>query len=85
MARSTALYDPAPLLAIVPTVDEDTDVSIGDLLGVSDRTIARWRCGTVKVTEANADRAACRLGLHPANIWPEYWGNCPDEEFDLGD
>lgn len=38
----------------------------------ADRTVDRWRAGT-PVTTATADRYACRLGLHPANVWTDWY------------
>ena len=36
------------------------------------RTIQRWK--TTGIPLHSADRLACRLGLHPASIWP-HWFN----------
>lgn len=77
-------YDPGPLLVHAAlATDFGTDEEIGATLGVSDRTIARWRNGG-RVTERVADRAALLLGLHPCNLWPdEYQGQCPPETPEL--
>ena len=48
------------------------DTAIAVLLGVSRRSIAVWRRrGDLGL--GLADRLACRLGLHPSLIWPEWW------------
>lgn len=39
-------------------------------LGIDQRNQARMTRGLTWVT---ADRAACRLGYHPAEIWPDLW------------
>ena len=44
---------------------------LAELIGVSPRTIIRWRHSGVP--DHQADRAAIRVGLHPANIWPAHW------------
>ena len=35
------------------------------------RTIQRWK--TTGIPLHSADRLACRLGLHPATIWPRWF------------
>jgi hypothetical protein len=39
-------------------------------VGVSLRTVARWRKDGVPLTWA--DRAACSYGVHPSSIWDEW-------------
>ena len=39
------------------------------------RTIQRWNTGGIPAR--SADHLAIRLGLHPANIWPETWWQQP--------
>lgn len=41
-------------------------------LGVSNRQVYRWRHGAV-LRWSTADRVACALGLHPAEIWGDAW------------
>lgn len=41
------------------------------LLDVDPRQIYRWRSGGVR--EDVADRLAIGLGLHPGDLWPEWW------------
>ena len=35
------------------------------------RTIQRWKTSGIPLH--SADRLACRLGLHPGNIWATWW------------
>lgn len=40
-------------------------------VGVNTVTINRWvREGLSRIS---ADRAACSIGLHPANVWTDWW------------
>lgn len=38
--------------------------------GAHPRQIYRWR--ETGLSDEHADRAACSLGLHPMNVWPNY-------------
>ena len=42
-------------------------------LGVSSRTLTRLLASR-DIAEQVGDRLACRLGLHPALLWPREWG-----------
>ena len=44
---------------------------IADRLGVSTRTVWRWR--TSGLTTEQADRAAVAAGWHPGTIWDTWW------------
>lgn len=51
----------------------DDGATICDLahrLGVTRRTVQRWR--TTGLTDVSADHAAVRLGAHPLEIWPDW-------------
>lgn len=48
-----------------------SDRSIATATRINHRSVAQYRVGGVPFLQA--DRIACRLGVHPANIWPEYW------------
>ncbi len=72
-------YDPGPLLDLAIQLTENrTDTEIAQAIGVSDRTLARWRAGHATMSEPTADKAACRIGLHLSLVYPEYWSFCPD-------
>lgn len=40
-------------------------------LGVSKRHVLR--AAKEGLTAEKADAWACKLGLHPSNVWPEWW------------
>jgi hypothetical protein len=42
-----------------------------DLLGVNVRHLARWKGRGITIDQADA--LACRAGLHPGEVWPEWW------------
>ncbi len=43
--------------------------------GIQRRQIERWK--VTGLTEAQADHLACRLGVHPSAIWPDWWSWSP--------
>lgn len=45
-------------------------------LGTTDRTL--HRCASTGLSPMLADKCATRLGLHPANIWPEWYAVAED-------
>ena len=47
--------------------------SLAEIFGVSRGTICRWRNRPNELLNIyQADKYACRIGLHPANVW-ENW------------
>jgi hypothetical protein len=46
--------------------------------GVTKRTVVRWRAGGLD--ERSADHAAIALGVHPCELWPEWWDGASDAE-----
>ena len=46
---------------------------LAERLGVSARTVWRWRASGLNPTQA--DRAAIALGLHPGSVWASWWNN----------
>lgn len=48
-----------------------SDRAIAGACRINHRSVAMYRAGGVPFLQA--DRIACRIGVHPANIWPEYW------------
>lgn len=49
-----------------------TWAELAERLGVSERTLMRVLAAR-DIAEPVADRLACRLGLHPALLWPRHW------------
>ena len=45
--------------------------TIARSLGVTTRTVWRWR--SAGLTELQADRAAIAAGLHPGTVWDTWW------------
>lgn len=38
------------------------------------QTVEGWlRAERRRLTERNADAAACNAGLHPGDVWPDWW------------
>lgn len=70
-------HDPQPLVELVERrarengrgVKGYVQLVFGD--GMT-RTFERWRAGT-PVRTGTADIVACRLGVHPANLWPDWY------------
>jgi hypothetical protein len=63
-------FDPAPVLARFP---DRTAADIAAYLGVGAASVAKWRAGLRGLPPAGADRIAVRLGVHPGELWPEWW------------
>ncbi len=49
----------------------ESTAMIARSLGVSTRTVWRWR--STGLTELQADRAAIAAGLHPGTVWDTWW------------
>ena len=62
-----------PLVGVVARrFDEPVTLKdVADYVGVHDRQMHRWR--VEGLTGCWADRAAVACGLHPAEVWPEWW------------
>lgn len=68
MRKHGKYYDPKPLLALFP--NEGFDSVIASLCGVARTTIVRWRSKPeAAIWEYDADRYAVALGMHPSEIW----------------
>lgn len=65
-------YDPRTLISrMFPPAA--TSPEIAAALHVNHRTVQRWRTGQIRLNEQFADQLACHLGVHPANIWPNWF------------
>ena len=54
----------------------DTDaLSLAQIFGVSRGTVCRWRNRPEEseLSAYQADKYACRIGVHPANIWQNWY------------
>lgn len=60
----------APLLEHCRAHEMDQG-DLAELAGTTVRAVQRWRHRGVPWSIA--DRAAIRLGLHPAELWPDWW------------
>ena len=72
-------YAAGPLIAHMstPVLDQapPTTRQMAETLDVSRRNLIRWKFKGLP--EIAADRAAVSLGMHPSELWPEWWANCP--------
>jgi plasmid maintenance system antidote protein VapI len=67
-----------PVEPLLEHIDGLDALSAAHQLGVSDKTVTRWRTGQRKgLTIGNADRYACALGLHPGLVWGDAWWDYP--------
>jgi len=55
-------------------IDDDA-TSLAQIFGVSRTTICRWRNVPDRswLSAFQADKYACRIGVHPANIWKDWY------------
>lgn len=58
----------------VDLVHRATLTGVAELVGVSARTVHRWKRDGLSARQA--DRLAVALGFHPLHLWPE-WGSAP--------
>lgn len=64
--RTVRDWSPAPILCRVADLSAR---AAAEELGVSRRQVIRWRNGHSWLRSATADRVACALGHHPAELW----------------
>ena len=60
---------------------ELSDGDIASVLGVTRRTIVRWKI--IGLDCWTADKAAVRLGLHPCEVWGDAWWDPVAVTFDV--
>lgn len=60
-----------PIQPLFDAAGTNDCIELAYLTGFSPRSIHRWKNNGVP--DVNADRAACKLGLHPYTIWPEWF------------
>ena len=61
-----------PFAALADAAGNPGVSALARQLGVTRRTVHRWQHAG-HVPARHADRAAVRLGHHPAEIWPHEW------------
>ncbi len=66
----TTKYPTAPLFG---AVGNPSQVALARSVGYPVKTVSRWCLGD-GLPWIHADRVAVRLGMHPAEIWPQ-WAN----------
>lgn len=72
-------FPAGPLLEIAErrTLDRGTDTtshSLAAQIGVTRETVQRWQTHPdATLAESFADRLACQIGLHPCEVWPEWF------------
>jgi len=44
-----------------------------EMVGVHERTVNRWKNDGMRIPWDTADLAACRLGMHPCEVWGSDW------------
>jgi len=52
---------------------ETSHISIGSALGVGRSTVYKWIQRQVRFNAYEADRYAIKLGLHPCEIWDDWF------------
>ena len=68
----TSIHHTLPIRPLLERTADQTRRQLATIAGTEPRTLARWiRAGRIPI--AAADRAACALGTHPGEIWPEWW------------
>jgi plasmid maintenance system antidote protein VapI len=70
-------YPAAPMAAILRRYMRRRSLTwdeMAALLGVCQRSLVRYITADT-LCEQVADRLACRIGLHPCLIWPEWFGD----------
>lgn len=61
-----------PFATIAPLLAHMTAREVAELVDVQPDTVRAWRARGSTISEANADRLATHLHLHPAEVWPEW-------------
>jgi hypothetical protein len=67
--RGTGPLKRWPALALLPEVGSHSQLAV--LLGRQRLAVDKWE--RVRLTTAQADAVAVRLGLHPGLIWDDWW------------
>lgn len=73
---------PATELIAYVSDEGDSNGDIGSRLGINGASVGRWRATDRHFTDAEADRWAIYLKVHPCEIWSTWWSTVelPEEE-----
>lgn len=70
---------PQPRLPLEPLVAAHGSVSaLARTLGRNRAQVSKWRATGVPLL--SADRVACALGRHPAEVWPQWWSLAVEDD-----
>jgi lambda repressor-like predicted transcriptional regulator len=72
-SKALPTFNAQNLLALYPK--DKNNSFLADVFGVSRNTIIRWinRPEEGDLNIFKADRYACRIGMHPATIWTDWY------------
>jgi hypothetical protein len=72
-SKALPTYNAQNLLALYPK--DKNNSFLADVFGVSRNTIITWlhRPEEANLNIFKADQYACRIGMHPANIWQDWY------------
>lgn len=63
-----------PIQRLIEKMGDSDDQTAAEVLGVSLHTFRRWKyMGKTTLCAWQADRYACRIGLHPSSVWGRQW------------
>ena len=67
---------PGEIVETVYTIEAGPIPAIAALAGVARRTVTRW--AHIGIDLWTADRLACSVGMHPAELWADWFEIAPD-------
>ena len=80
-ARGPMQARPFPLAPLLEVAGHPSLRRLALLLGVNGSALSR--ANATGLTWRQADTWACRIGKHPAEVWPSvWWSACDDDEME---
>jgi hypothetical protein len=73
MTRRSRAARRYPAINIINKHPQHTQTQLAELLDISTASIVRWKTTNCTLTEWECDKYAIKLGLHPGNIWPNWF------------
>ena len=68
-----------PAYRLVKAFSPETEVrQIADILGTSRHTVYKWLHNRLEISEWAADKYAVKLGMHPSEVWPDWFDHASD-------